>query len=267
VLALAQAKRMTGCHRTHEGGIGFSRPEQVEAVSGNSDSPPLPPLAGLLQGSLSPGAPPASLVGIGAGLARIRRAGFGEAGVDAFGLTLRFDSPARVRSSIVASGASFLMERFRSLVVLLSFYYLWAALLKNRTSFAGYDHSQMITYVLGMNILRSFVFAGRTDEIAWEINKGLLSGYLLKPVNFVAYTFSRDLSEKSINLVSAIIEVLLLSKFLGVSIAWPHLLAAMICGARQLLPRNDKDDGEGRLCPCCQGSLFFKKQRSFAART
>ena len=91
-------------------------------MSGNSDSPPLPPLAGLLQGSLSPGAPPASLVGIGAGLARIRRAGFGEAGVDAFGLTLRFDSPARVRSSIVASGASFLMERIPAMADALASY-------------------------------------------------------------------------------------------------------------------------------------------------
>ena len=91
-------------------------------MSGNSDSPPLPPLAGLLQGSLSPGAPPASLVGIGAGLARIRRAGFGEAGVDAFGLTLRFDSPARVRSSIVASGASFLTERIPAMADALASY-------------------------------------------------------------------------------------------------------------------------------------------------
>jgi len=57
--------------------------------------------------------------------------------------------------------ASFFMERFRSLVVLLSFYYLWSALLAHRTSFAGYDRSQMITYVLGMNILRSLVFAGK----------------------------------------------------------------------------------------------------------
>ena len=114
-------ERMAGCHRTHEGGIGFSRRRQVEAVSGNSDSPPLPPLAGLLQG-LSPEAPPASLVGIGAGLARIRRAGFGEAGVDAFGLTLRFDSPARVRSSIVASGASFLMERIPAMADALASY-------------------------------------------------------------------------------------------------------------------------------------------------
>jgi len=118
--------------------------------------------------------------------------------------------------------ASFFMERFRSLVVLLSFYYLWTTLLANRTTFAGYNRSEMITYILGMNILRGLVFAGRTDEIAWEINRGLLSGYLLKPVNFVTYTFSRDLSEKSINLLSAVIEVLILSKFLGIAIAWPH---------------------------------------------
>src|SRR5215831_17550985 len=113
--------------------------------------------------------------------------------------------------------ASFLMERFRSLVVLLSFYYLWAALLTNRSSFAGYDRSQMITYVLGMNILRSLVFAGKTDEIAWEINRGVLSGYLLKPVNFMTYTFSRDLSEKSINLLSAVCEVFVLSKVLKIA--------------------------------------------------
>lgn len=118
--------------------------------------------------------------------------------------------------------ASFFMERFRSLVVLLSFYFLWSALLANRSTFAGYDRSQMITYVLGMNIFRSLVFAGRTDELAWEINRGVLSGYLLKPVNFFFYAFARDLSEKSINLLSAIVEVVLLSKWLGIAIAWPH---------------------------------------------
>ena len=125
--------------------------------------------------------------------------------------------------------ASFIMARFRSLVVLMSFYYLWSALLAHRTSFAGYNHSQMITYVFGMNILRSLVFAGSTDEIAWEINHGLLSGYLLKPVNFVAYTFSRDMSEKSINLLSAIIEVFVLSKILGIEIAWPQHGITWMC--------------------------------------
>ncbi len=118
--------------------------------------------------------------------------------------------------------SSFFMERFRSLVVLLSFYYLWETLLTGRESFAGYDRSQMITYIMGMNILRSLVFAGRTDEIAYEINRGELSNYLVKPVNFVAYTFSRDLSVKSINLISAVCEVFVLSTLLKVDLVWPR---------------------------------------------
>ena len=118
--------------------------------------------------------------------------------------------------------SSFFVDRFRSFVVLISFYYLWTALLKGRSTFAGYDHSQMITYILGMNILRSLVFASRTYEIAGEINHGRLSGYLLKPINFFIYTFFRDLSEKSINLLSAIIEVFILSCVFHLDIRWPR---------------------------------------------
>jgi len=120
--------------------------------------------------------------------------------------------------------ASFLMERFRAFVVLLSFYYFWSALLKHRTHFVGYDRHQIITYVLGMNILRSLVFATRTEEIPGEINHGRLSGYLLKPVNFMLYTFFRDLSEKSINLISSIIEICGLILLFHVLIQWPHNL-------------------------------------------
>ena len=114
------------------------------------------------------------------------------------------------------------MERFRSLVVLVSFYCLWSALLKDRPSFAGYNWTQMVTYVLGMDLLRSFVFASRTWEISREINHGRLSAYLLKPVNFFFYTFSRDLSEKSTNIVSAVIEISLLSLIFHMKIQWPQ---------------------------------------------
>ncbi len=120
--------------------------------------------------------------------------------------------------------ASFFMERFRALVVLISFYYFWDALLKHRSSFVGYDRTQMLTYVLGMNVLRSLVFATRTEEIASEINHGRLSAYLLKPVNFMFYTLFRDLSEKSINFVSSIIEVLGLMFIFGVQIHWPQTI-------------------------------------------
>jgi ABC-2 type transport system permease protein len=107
----------------------------------------------------------------------------------------------------LAQRASFLVERFRSLIVLLSFYYFWTALLSHRSSFAGYDRAQIITYTFGISVLRGVVFATRTEQIAAEINHGRLSAYLLRPVDFKLYTFVRDLSEKSINLVSAIIEI------------------------------------------------------------
>src|SRR5262245_50194003 len=125
--------------------------------------------------------------------------------------------------------ASFLIERFRALVVLVSFYYFWSALLKGRDSFVGYDRQQMLTYVLGMNVLRSLVFATRTEEIASEINHGRLSAYLLKPVNFMLYTLFRDLSEKSINLVSSVIEVFGLMFIFGVKIQWPHSALTWLC--------------------------------------
>ncbi len=117
--------------------------------------------------------------------------------------------------------ATFIVERFRALVVLVSFYYFWDAILKTRTSFAGYDRNQILTYVLGMNVLKSLVFSTRTEEITAEINHGRLSSYLLKPVNFMLYTLFKDLAEKSINLVSSIVEVLGLIWFFGVQIHWP----------------------------------------------
>jgi ABC-2 type transport system permease protein len=135
----------------------------------------------------------------------------------------------------LAQRSSFLMERFRSLIVLLSFYYLWDALLKNRTAFAGYDRSQIITYVLGMNVLRGLVFATRTDQLPGEINHGRLSAYLLRPVNFFGYTFMRDLSEKTINLVSAVIEVLGLAFLFHMPIRWPHVGATWLAFTAALI--------------------------------
>lgn len=118
--------------------------------------------------------------------------------------------------------SSFFVERFRSIVVLLSFYYFWTALLQHRSGFAGYDRAQILTYVLGMNVLRSLVFASQTWEMSWEINRGQLAGYLLKPVNYMAYMFFRDLSEKSINFLSAIIEVFILGYLFKAGIQWPQ---------------------------------------------
>lgn len=126
----------------------------------------------------------------------------------------------------LAQRATFVMERFRALVVMTSLYYLWTALLRHQASFAGYTRPQILTYVFGMSLLRSIVFATRTDEVAMEINQGRLSGYLLKPVDFFTYTLSRDLAEKSINFLSCLCEIAGLYALFHVTLAWPsHMLS------------------------------------------
>lgn len=139
----------------------------------------------------------------------------------------------------MAQRASFFMERFRALVVMTSLYYLWTALLRHQTSFAGYSKPQMLTYVFGMSLLRSIVFATRTDEVAMEINQGRLSGYLLKPVHFFVYTYARDLAEKSINVVSSLIEIAGLYVLFHVTLAWPtHLKTWIFFGLSTFLALN-----------------------------
>jgi len=122
----------------------------------------------------------------------------------------------------LARRSSFITERLRALVVLVSFYYFWKAILSDQASVAGYSAAAMLTYLLGMNVLRSLVFASQSWEVAMEINQGRLSTYLIRPINFMAYTFFRDLSEKSINLTSAIIEVAGLVFIFKMNVQWPQ---------------------------------------------
>lgn len=121
----------------------------------------------------------------------------------------------------LARRSSFIAERLRALVVLVSFYYFWKAVLAGQDSVAGYDAAAMLTYLLGMNVLRSLVFASQSWEVSMDINQGRLSTYLIRPINFMAYTFFRDLSEKSINLTSAIIEICGLVFIFKMNVRWP----------------------------------------------
>ncbi len=122
----------------------------------------------------------------------------------------------------MARRASFFMERIRALVVLVSFYYFWTAVLRDQPVIAGYNAAAMMTYLLGMNVLRSLVFASQSWEVSMEINQGRLSSYLLRPINFMAYTFSRDMAEKSINLVSSIVEICGLIMVFKMVVQWPE---------------------------------------------
>lgn len=105
---------------------------------------------------------------------------------------------------------NFVMWRVRNVVRLLVVFFLWSAILHSRPSVFGYSESSMLTYILGISVIGSFVFATRTQDIGNDINEGILSNYLIRPMSYFGYVLGRDVADKIFNLCFAIGEFLLL---------------------------------------------------------
>lgn len=108
---------------------------------------------------------------------------------------------------ILQDRGTFVFERFRSLFLIVSLYFLWTALLAHQERFLGYNLSQMLTYVLGLSILRALVLTSNNWETAYEINSGRLSNYLLKPISFHGYCAAQELAQKLLFFLSSIVEM------------------------------------------------------------
>ncbi|MFH0854167.1 MAG: ABC-2 family transporter protein [bacterium] len=102
---------------------------------------------------------------------------------------------------------NFLMGQLRSIIILILLYYIWAALSYKTGKFAGYSACELTTYVFLATIMKSVIFGPHICKIAEEINDGTFSKYLCMPISFPLFAFFRSLAEKTIYLISAIIEV------------------------------------------------------------
>jgi ABC-2 type transport system permease protein len=130
--------------------------------------------------------------------------------------------------------ATLLMDRLGGIAIIVSLYYFWMALLGQRTSFLGYSKAQMLSYVLVMNVLRSFVFTGRGWELVQEISSGRISSYLVRPISYQGYSLALDLAQKTVHVLASLLEVGLLVAVVRAPVyapgrpeTWPLFLAAV----------------------------------------
>ncbi len=105
---------------------------------------------------------------------------------------------------------NFLMWRVRGVVILVSLYFIWLAVLPDKGTLFGYSRSLMLTYILGTSFLSAIIFSSRSYAIGDEINQGNLSNYLIRPVNYFLYWFAKDVGDKAMNIVLSLIELTLL---------------------------------------------------------
>jgi ABC-2 type transport system permease protein len=55
-------------------------------------------------------------------------------------------------------------------------------------------------------IVRALVLSARAMDVSNDISQGDLSNYLLKPISYFKYWFTRDISSKALNLIFAAVE-------------------------------------------------------------
>lgn len=106
---------------------------------------------------------------------------------------------------------NFALWRVRAVIQLLILYFLWLTAYGGLNNLFGYSQGQMLTYILGVSLIRSYVLAARLSEgVGAQIITGEISNMLLKPISYLRYIFARDLSDKLINIFFSSIELVLI---------------------------------------------------------
>lgn len=130
--------------------------------------------------------------------------------------------------NVLQRRSSLFMDRVGGFAVIVSLYYFWQALLAGKSAFLGYTGEQMLSYVLAMNILRSFVFTGRGWELVGEISHGRISSYLVRPMSYQGYALALDMAQKTIHLAAGFLEVGLLVLIVKAPVYAPRAPSAWI---------------------------------------
>lgn len=120
------------------------------------------------------------------------------------------------------------MWRLRSFISFLVLLFFWLAVYSGRTTFAGYEKSQMLTYVIGIAFLRDFIFASRTEELAAWIRDGNLNTILIRPLSLAKFLLTRDFADKLLNLLFVVVEIFLVAKIFSIKILTPNLINFLI---------------------------------------
>ncbi|MEK7526725.1 MAG: ABC-2 family transporter protein [Patescibacteria group bacterium] len=106
---------------------------------------------------------------------------------------------------------NFVMWRIRNVIQIFLIFFLWDTVFSDPNKIAfGYDKAKILTYVFGLVVVRPIVLSAKSFEIAGEISRGELSNYLLKPLSYFKFWFTRDIASKVLNILFAFFEITVL---------------------------------------------------------
>lgn len=102
---------------------------------------------------------------------------------------------------------NFILWRVRNVLQILLTYFLWDTVYSDPAKqIFGYDRAKILTYVFGIMIVKALVFSARAMDVSRDVASGDLSNYLIKPVSYFKYWFTRDIASKALNISFAVLE-------------------------------------------------------------
>lgn len=106
---------------------------------------------------------------------------------------------------------NFIIWRVRNILSLIVVFYLWNTVFSDAGKVVfGYDKTKMLTYIFLILVVKAFVLTSKSTDVAGEIGRGDLSNYLVKPVNYFKFWFTKDISYKVLNISFAAVEFIIL---------------------------------------------------------
>jgi ABC-2 type transport system permease protein len=102
---------------------------------------------------------------------------------------------------------NFIMWRVRNAFQIIITFFLWNTIFSNPGQVIfGYDRARILTYVFALMIVRALVLSARAVDVSSDVAEGNLSNYLVKPISYFKYWFTRDVASKALNLGFAAVE-------------------------------------------------------------
>lgn len=99
--------------------------------------------------------------------------------------------------SILQYRVNVFMTWFISILSLVVPFTFWSTVYNSNSKVIGYNHTEMITYIILSTILSRFLlYDGIQQSISQDIRDGKLSQYLVKPISYKMYTFSNTIIKK-----------------------------------------------------------------------
>lgn len=117
---------------------------------------------------------------------------------------------------------NFILWRFRNVIFILSLIFFWRAIYRGQQEVFGYQQEQMLTYIIGISVLRAIIFGSRTADLAGMIKSGeLVNKFLIRPWSIIKVFFFRDLAAKLLDIFFGILELFLIIWLLKIPFYWP----------------------------------------------